>query len=105
MASCAGNRRTRRHPCSQTTLCQSVEVGNLCNVLAPYNAQQNREQGSQAASGAPSVGVHSWAAQAAGVLAWPPCSQIKPIPKFNATKWTMCSLATVRSTAKSQDHK
>ena len=32
----------------------------------------------QAASGAPSVGVHSWLALASGVLACPPCSQIRP---------------------------
>jgi hypothetical protein len=85
-ASSAGSRRTHCHPCSHTTLLCNARVGNLCDVLFPYNAPQNREQGSQAASRAPSVGVHSWAALAAGVLACPPCSQIKPYLSFHATK-------------------
>ena len=77
MASCAGNRRTRCYPCSHTTLRQSAQVSNLCDVLAPCNAQQARELSSQATSGAPSVGVHSWVALASGMLSCPPCSQIK----------------------------
>ena len=99
------NRRTPCHPCSHITLCRTALVSNPCNVLPPYNAQQGRERSSQAASGAPSLGVHSWAVLAAGVLACPPCSQIKPYVDLQVTKWTMCSLATVRSTAKSQGHK
>ena len=105
-ASCAGTRRTPCHPCSHITLCRSALDSNTCNVLPPSNAQQARERSSQAASGAPSAGVHSWIV-ASGMLASPahPAAKSSHLSIFTSPSGRCAASLQCSALPKAQDHK